>query len=443
MIEFAIVDNGPTDLPLKANADGQLLPTGTLDDMHRSMQRAVVDQIRNAMMADQLGFHYCFFTEHHFEAEGQEFSPNPLLLGAAIAGRTKYIRLGQSANILSWHHPIRLAEQAAMLDVLSGGRLEFGVGRGLQPRETDMFGPYYGSSSSDEASSLRFFEEAVDVIVKAWSEPSFSHDGTFFKFPTPNTPHHHDMTIAYFAQPGMGRELQQVLEVGKPTGHDVGLLSHETTMKEMQVFPRPLQRPYPQIWQPVVMSARSMARAARLGMNAFIIGSGVQQIARDVDAYMQAAEAEGWVDRTGGGPFKRGWDSSRKRGVCHVQYVHNTAAAGGDGDRFLTGLSARMQYLSPFMPSNVGFNKVRLAQDPMEGLNFIGGTQEIIDGFMKLKQLGGYDDFLCAVDFNAAGISGEETRDQLQCFVEEVMPELVRACGGALPRVEPDPEFSF
>jgi alkanesulfonate monooxygenase SsuD/methylene tetrahydromethanopterin reductase-like flavin-dependent oxidoreductase (luciferase family) len=79
-------------------------------------------------------------TEHHFQPEGPEFSPNPLLVEAAVAAQTKRIRLGQHANITTWWEPVRLAEQAAMLDVLSGGRLEFGIGRGYQPREAEVFG---------------------------------------------------------------------------------------------------------------------------------------------------------------------------------------------------------------------------------------------------------------------------------------------------------------
>jgi hypothetical protein len=115
MIEFAILDNGPSDLPIKQLPGGGLVPDGDLEAMHRSMQRTVIDQIRKAIFAEQAGFHYYFFTEHHFQPEGNEFSPNPLLLGAAIATRTKHIRLGQMANIVSWWHPIRLAEQAARL----------------------------------------------------------------------------------------------------------------------------------------------------------------------------------------------------------------------------------------------------------------------------------------------------------------------------------------
>jgi alkanesulfonate monooxygenase SsuD/methylene tetrahydromethanopterin reductase-like flavin-dependent oxidoreductase (luciferase family) len=103
---------------------------GDLAATHTSAQRTIVNQVRQGILAEQLGFDYWFQTEHHFQPEGAELSPNPLLSEAAIASRTRRIRLGQAANIVSWWHPIRIAEQAAMLDVISGGRPEFGIERG-------------------------------------------------------------------------------------------------------------------------------------------------------------------------------------------------------------------------------------------------------------------------------------------------------------------------
>ena len=138
MIEFAILDNGPTDLRIKKMPSGVSLPEGGLEEMHESRRRTTLNQVRMMILAEKLGFHYSFFTEHHFQPEGAEYSSSPLILGAAIAARTKRIRMDRMANILSWWHPIRLAEQAAMVDVLSGGRLELSIGRGAEPRETEV-----------------------------------------------------------------------------------------------------------------------------------------------------------------------------------------------------------------------------------------------------------------------------------------------------------------
>ena len=140
MIELGLFHNGTADRPAVMSKDGCWVFDGTLGERNTSTQRETASQVREGVLADQLGFNYFFMTEHHFQPEGAEHSPNPLLTETAIAAQTRRIRLGQIANILTWHHPIRLAEQAAMLDVLSGGRLEFGVARGYQPRRRRCWG---------------------------------------------------------------------------------------------------------------------------------------------------------------------------------------------------------------------------------------------------------------------------------------------------------------
>ena len=93
------------------------------------------DQVMNetrefAQYADQAGFWSIWYTEHHFGHEGYELIANPVLMGADIAARTENIRIGQAANIATFWHPLRLAEDIAQLDQLSGGRVEVGLGRG-------------------------------------------------------------------------------------------------------------------------------------------------------------------------------------------------------------------------------------------------------------------------------------------------------------------------
>src|SRR5215470_14470612 len=127
MIEIGVFHNGASDLPVLRTARGVAVNDGNLAEVHESSQRTLLAQVRQGILADKLGFNYFFMTEHHFQPEGAEFSPNPILAETAVAARTRQIRLGQAANIAPWWHPIRIAEQAAMLDVISGGRLEFGI----------------------------------------------------------------------------------------------------------------------------------------------------------------------------------------------------------------------------------------------------------------------------------------------------------------------------
>src|SRR5271156_2087722 len=216
MLEVRIVQNGSSDLPLVKAKQGMVVAESSLDEMHCSFQRTLVDEVRQGILAERLGYNYLFYTEHHFQPEGGEFSPNPLLTQSAIAAQTKRIRLGQMANILPWWHPIRLAEQAAMLDVISGGRLELGIGRGHQPREAEVFGRPLGSTIQDQERNRAYSHEAYEIILKAWTQPSFFHQGQFFTIPPVFTRWNHQQTIAYFESGKAGRKLEEVLSIGAP-----------------------------------------------------------------------------------------------------------------------------------------------------------------------------------------------------------------------------------
>src|ERR1700761_7684617 len=133
--------------------------------------RGFRDYVDMCVEAEALGFASTFLVEHHFSDAGQVSASLDLL--AWVAARTATMRLGTAVVVLPWHDPVLLAERAATLDLMSGGRLEFGVGRGYRHSEFAGFGIPY-----EEAQGR--FEEALQVILKAWtSDVRFSHDGTF------------------------------------------------------------------------------------------------------------------------------------------------------------------------------------------------------------------------------------------------------------------------
>ena len=124
--------------------------------------------------AEALGYDSTFVVEHHFTGFGQVSASLNLL--TYLAARTKTLRLGTAVIVLPWHNPVLMAEQAATLDLLSGGRLEFGVGKGYRHNE------FAGFCIPIEEADARF-EEALSVIVKAWtSGERFSHHGRFWNF---------------------------------------------------------------------------------------------------------------------------------------------------------------------------------------------------------------------------------------------------------------------
>jgi alkanesulfonate monooxygenase SsuD/methylene tetrahydromethanopterin reductase-like flavin-dependent oxidoreductase (luciferase family) len=138
--------------------------------------------------AEALGFHSTFVVEHHFTGYGQVSATLNLLTW--LAARTRWLRLGTAVLVLPWHNPVLLAEQAATLDLLSGGRLDFGIGKGYRYNE------FAGFCVPMEEADARF-DECLEVILKAWTaDEPFSHRGTYWAFdtivvepPTAQTPH--------------------------------------------------------------------------------------------------------------------------------------------------------------------------------------------------------------------------------------------------------------
>ena len=123
---------------------------------------------------ETLGFSHAWVAEHHFSDYGTVGGPAVFL--AALAARTTSMRLGSAVSVLPFHDPIRLAEDFATLDVVSGGRLDFGAGRGYQPGEFAGFGV-------DMAEARGRFWEALDIITSAWSGEPFGHEGSYYRFP--------------------------------------------------------------------------------------------------------------------------------------------------------------------------------------------------------------------------------------------------------------------
>ena len=183
---------------------------------------------------EELGYDTFWSAEHHFQREGYECLPNLLLLYVHLAHLTRNIKFGCGFNINPMWHPLRLAEDYAMADILTGGRVVFGVGRGYHSREVDTFG--VPSTNSDNEANREMFEEQVEVIMKAFHQDSFSHEGKFFQIP-PEVPYR---------------------------GY---------TLKEITLVPRPVNLPV-ETWQPVVSaSKRAMEFMAKHNMKG-IMGGG-------------------------------------------------------------------------------------------------------------------------------------------------------------------------
>ncbi len=129
--------------------------------------------LRRIEVMDREGYDAVWLAEHHFNA----FSvcPSIHVMGAMVAARTKRLRIGTGVSLAAFYHPLRLAEEVALLDVLSGGRVNWGAGRGFDRTEFDAF-------EVPDAQSTSRFREAVEIVLRAWTEERVTHHGEHFRF---------------------------------------------------------------------------------------------------------------------------------------------------------------------------------------------------------------------------------------------------------------------
>ena len=229
----------------------------------------ILDEAREiAVYCDKNNWDTIWFTEHHLNHEGMESCANPLMMGTDIAARTKNIRIGQAANIITFHNPLRLAEDIATLDQLSKGRVEVGIGRGVYGREAIHMN--IEADLKDQSKNKKLFEETLTIMRKAWTEKFFSHQGKFYTYPAPDFVWQHDMS--------------------PPSEDFMDLKTNK--LKKISIVPQPYQKPHPSIWQ-VVDSTESIEWAAKNGINCIMWIPTVKTLKKRFEIYKNAkSEAE-------------------------------------------------------------------------------------------------------------------------------------------------------
>ena len=224
----------------------------------------ILDNARDiAIYCDKNSWNSIWFTEHHFNHEGMESTPNPLMICTDVAARTKQIRLGQACNVITFWNPIRLAEDIAALDHLSKGRVEVGIGRGVYGREAVHMN--VEADLKDQTKNKRLFEETLTIMKKAWTEKFFSHKGEFYTYPSPNFVWQHDMS--------------------PPNEDFIDLKTNQ--IKKISVIPQPYQKPHPTLWQ-VVDSTGSIESAAKNGINCIMWIPTVKTLKKRFEIYKNA-----------------------------------------------------------------------------------------------------------------------------------------------------------
>ncbi|HTE81244.1 MAG TPA: LLM class flavin-dependent oxidoreductase [Reyranella sp.] len=350
------------------------------DELASALHKAV----SYAKKMDGLGYDTFWMAEHHFQPEGTECIPNLLMMAMHLVNQTRHLRIGCGFNVVPMWHPLRLAEDYAMADILSGGRVIFGVARGYHTREVESF----GAPLTDQAANREMFEEGVDIIFKAFNEERFSHKGRFYTIP-PEVPYR---------------------------GY---------TLKEITLVPRPQRLPV-ECWQPIQSgSARAFDFMAKHGISGVIGGGSAEGGA--VDRHMnefRAAYARRGIELELGEKLSLGYQfhiaESREAAMraAATAYEENMKMFG---ELRLVRALTDEQIAAMRDPRLVPNIKLPRIEDAVKAGGFLAGTPaDIIEQLKAVeKRYPGLERISCAMPL---GTPLAVTLEQLDRFANEVMP---------------------
>jgi alkanesulfonate monooxygenase SsuD/methylene tetrahydromethanopterin reductase-like flavin-dependent oxidoreductase (luciferase family) len=353
------------------------------------------ETVELAQHCDGANWHSIWFTEHHFGHEGYEVCPNPVMMGTWVAAHTEKLRIGQAANIITFWHPLRFAEDLAMLDHMSGGRVECAVGRGLYGREALNLNKTADTANPEQ--NFRVFKDTLEVIRRAWSNEFFEFDGEMMTYPEPGFQWDHAMSP-------------------KSESH-MDLQTNELT--KLALVPRPLQQPGPPMWQ-VVDSPLSIDYAARNGLQCMMWIPPVDALKPRFEHYRDTrAETEGRDVRLGEGV-------ALVRDMFVTETMAEAEKLAGDGLldylRWVCHWRGLRNHLHPGegLPNTNG-KLDSLNYEWLHPRNLLFGTPDYVcEKIEELKTELGLETLLVWSSF--PGVDHDAAMRSVKLFSEEVMP---------------------
>ncbi|MBI2218127.1 MAG: LLM class flavin-dependent oxidoreductase [Candidatus Rokubacteria bacterium] len=336
-------------------------------------QQVIDQELEQIEWSEELGFDEVWLTEHHFIEYG--LAVDPATLAAAAASRTRRVRIGLAAAILPFHHPIRLAEQLALVDILSRGRLDVGVGRGNRPVE-------FAGYRVPQIESRERFDETIDLMLRLWSEDRVDHAGKVYR------------------------------------------------CSGVRVLPKPLQSPHPPMYQ-VCVSKDGIESTALRGwpmLNSVLYGS-LDQLVQNRDLYVATLEKAGRAETEVAALLSR-WGVSR-----HIYVAPTDAQALADTReaemwyqdsfrRFV--IPERIEDAHPTLQPAFRAMAERLSRVTWEGLVAetlaFGSPETVARHIERMRQLG-VGQVLCWMNFG--GLPHRLVRRSMELFAREVMPRFL------------------
>lgn len=341
-MEFAIFDELST---VEGAAQGEIY------DAHLDM----------VALAEQHGFHSYWFAEHHFGAD--RAAPSPNLMLAAASRVTSRILLGNMINVLPFHNPVRLAEETAMLDHLTGGRLQFGIGRGVRP-------PEFRRYKVDMGSSREMFAESYEMHRQLWTTDGASATGKYWSY------------------------------------------------EDVTIVPSVLQKPYPPIWC-TGMSRESTLWAAAQGLPFVTSFLGPDETQALGEAYRASFKPSEQYPEPLFGVMRHMYISdSFEQARQEVGHVYDRLFHAWL-DVALTSQSKVPESYKAYPERHVRLGNMNLAQLRDEGLVLFGGKEEVAEAVADNQRRGADLLMLWVSPF---GVSTDLAARCVERFADEVMP---------------------
>ncbi|TMA86693.1 MAG: LLM class flavin-dependent oxidoreductase [Deltaproteobacteria bacterium] len=320
-----------------------------IDPPYDVYYQQILEQVQ---LAEELGWECFMFNEHHFLGYGGLVA-NPAVLLAAAAARTSKIRLGPCIAILPLRHPLHSAEDYAMVDAISGGRLEFGIGSG----NTELDYKVFGVTRENDRQRL---DEAFEVILKAWTNDRFSHQGTAWQF------------------------------------------------GEITLYPRPIQKPHPPIWV-AGTSAQTLEWAGRHGFHIMTVGHPhpPEKVRPGVEAWKKAL-------------IDQGIDPTERHCQFHARtHVNENAERARE---IATAAITRYDEISRIGRRSLTVAPAEYNWEMMlaTGRNNYGEPDQCIQNILNAAKNYYFDTL--TTTFNFGGIPHAEIVKSMRLFAKEVMP---------------------
>lgn len=350
-----------------------------------------------AVQMDRLGFDGVWLGEHHFDLDSTDACPNPVMLAADLAARTERLRLCMGAVTLTTWHPLRLAEDLAMLDHFCDGRLDVAFSRGILPTEINNLNPDADRANPERSKAI--FAENLEIIKRAWGSEKFNWNGNRYTIPQPG--------LKYRPAPSAPRR--------------EGFANENGDLINLSLVPRPLQQPMPRLWA-TTEGVDGFSGAARMGIGGITWYPTGRHLTEMLEAYRSArAEVEGTMPALG-----------EHCALLRMAFVAPTDAEARE--LYETGLTEHVEFINTVRGKGVWFDTGENPDDPihagvkpfdllMERDHLLVGSPDTVAARMRrMMSTHGIRHWL--VSMGMSGIDPKAVNRSLELFAKEVIPSL-------------------